>query len=76
LEEIGPRALLAVGRFASQMLAGSAENMSQLRGRVHRFRGIPVVTTYHPAYLLRTPGATRKAWQDLQLMRRVLDEQS
>lgn len=76
LEEIGPRVLLAVGRFASQMLAGSEANMSQLRGRVHSYRRIPLVATYHPAYLLRTPQATRKAWQDLQLMRRVLDEQS
>jgi uracil-DNA glycosylase len=76
LEEIGPRALLAVGRFASQMLAGSDVAMAQLRGRVRSYRGIPVVATYHPAYLLRTPEATRKTWRDLQLMRQVLDEQS
>jgi uracil-DNA glycosylase len=76
LEEIGPRVLLAVGRFAAQMLAGSDASMGQLRGQVHSYRGIPVVATYHPAYLLRTPQATRKTWQDLQLMRQVLDEQS
>jgi uracil-DNA glycosylase len=76
LEAIEPRALLAVGRFAAQMLAGSDANMSGLRGQVHDYRGTPVVATYHPAYLLRSPGATRKAWQDLQLLRQVLDERS
>jgi uracil-DNA glycosylase len=50
--------------------------LSGLRGRVHDYRGTPVVATYHPAYLLRSPGATRKAWQDLQLLRQVLDERS
>jgi uracil-DNA glycosylase len=74
LEAIAPRALLAVGRFAAQWLAGSEESMGRLRGRVHEYEGIPVVATYHPAYLLRTPGATRNAWQDLQLLRQVLDE--
>jgi uracil-DNA glycosylase len=76
LEAIAPRAVLAVGRFAAQMLAGRDASMSGLRGRVHDYRGTPVVATYHPAYLLRSPGATRKAWQDLQLLRQVLDERS
>jgi uracil-DNA glycosylase len=74
LDAIAPRAVLAVGRFAGQMLTGSDGGMGQLRGRVHAYRGIPVVATYHPAYLLRTPSATRKTWQDLQLLRQVLDE--
>jgi uracil-DNA glycosylase len=76
LEAIAPRALLAVGRFAAQQLAASEANMGRLRGEVHRYRGIPVVATYHPAYLLRSPRATRKTWQDLQLLRQVLDEHS
>jgi uracil-DNA glycosylase len=76
LDTIEPRALLAVGRFAAQMLASSDMGLSGLRGRVHDYRGTPVVATYHPAYLLRSPGATRKAWQDLQLLRQVLDERS
>lgn len=76
LEAIEPRALLAVGRFAAQMLASSDASIGQLRGRVHEYRGVPVVATYHPAYLLRTPQATRKTWQDLQLLRQVLDERS
>ncbi len=74
LDAIQPRALLAVGRFAAQMLTGSEAGIGQLRGRPHEYRGIPVVATYHPAYLLRSPDATRKSWQDLQLMRQVMDE--
>lgn len=74
LEAIGPRALLAVGRFSAQMLSGSEAPIGRLRGRVHTYRGIPVVATYHPAYLLRTPTATRRTWLDLQRLRQVLDE--
>jgi DNA polymerase len=74
LDAIQPRVLLAVGRFAAQVLTGSEAGIGQLRGRQHEYRGIPVVATYHPAYLLRSPDATRKTWQDLQLMRQVMDE--
>jgi uracil-DNA glycosylase len=74
LDAIGPRALLAVGKFAAQTLSGSASSIGQLRGRIHEYRGVPVVATYHPAYLLRSPDATRKTWQDLQLLRQVMDE--
>jgi uracil-DNA glycosylase len=74
LDALAPKAVLAVGRFASQMLTGSEASMGQLRGRVHEFRGVPVVATYHPAYLLRTPSATRTAWLDLQRLRQVFDE--
>ncbi len=76
LQAVAPRAVLAVGRFAAQMLAGSDASIGRLRGRVHRHEGVPVVATYHPAYLLRTPSATRDAWQDLQLLKQVLDEPS
>ena len=76
LEAIAPRALLAVGKFSAQTLAGSGASIGRLRGQVHSYRGIPVVATYHPAYLLRSPQATRKTWQDLQLLRQVLDESS
>jgi len=74
LESIAPTILLAVGKFASQMLTGRDASMGAMRGQVHEYRGIPVVATYHPAYLLRSPGQTRKTWQDFQLMRQVLDE--
>lgn len=75
LDLIAPRALLAVGKFAAQTLAGSDESIGRLRGRVHVYRGTPLVVSYHPAYLLRSPNMVRVAWQDLQLLRRVLDEQ-
>ncbi|MFP4623891.1 MAG: uracil-DNA glycosylase family protein [Gemmatimonadota bacterium] len=74
LEAIQPAVLLALGKFAAQMLTGTETSIGRLRGRVHEYRGIPVVATYHPAYLLRSPHATRKTWQDLQLMRQVMDE--
>jgi uracil-DNA glycosylase len=76
LEAIAPRVLLAVGKFAAQALAQSEESIGRLRGVVHSYAGMPLVVTYHPAYLLRSPQMTRIAWQDFQLLRKVLDEQS
>ena len=73
LELIEPRVLLAVGKFAAQTLAGSEESIGKLRGRVHAYRGIPLVATYHPAYLLRSPQWMRAAWKDFQLVREVLE---
>lgn len=73
LDLIAPKALLAVGRFAAQLLSGTEKSMGALRGRVHVYRGTPVVATFHPAYLLRSPNRTREAWQDLQLLREVID---
>ncbi len=70
---IRPRLILAVGRIAAQNLLKTDKPIGKLRGRVHRLgdTGIPVVATYHPAYLLRSPQEKRKAWQDLQLARAV-----
>jgi DNA polymerase len=73
LEFISPRALLAVGTFAATALLGDQRPLGQLRGEVHAYLGIPLVVTYHPAALLRNPGWTRSFWDDLQLLRRVLD---
>ncbi|HUA88493.1 MAG TPA: uracil-DNA glycosylase, partial [Steroidobacteraceae bacterium] len=64
-----PRIILAVGRIAAQNLLGTEAPLGRLRGRVHRFGATPVVVTYHPAYLLRTPGDKRKAWEDLKFAR-------
>lgn len=74
LEHIAPRVLLAVGKFAAQVLVNSEESIGRLRGRVFSYRGTPLVVTYHPAYLLRSPQMTRVAWEDFQLVRRVLNE--
>jgi DNA polymerase len=66
---VQPGLLLAVGRIAAQNLLRVDTPLSSLRGRVHRYgpAGIPLVVTYHPAYLLRSPGQKRKAWEDLCL---------
>lgn len=76
LEAVAPKVLLAVGKFAAQALLGTEESIGRLRGVVHQYRGSPLVVTYHPAYLLRSPQMTRVAWQDFQLLRKVLDEQT
>jgi DNA polymerase len=67
IELVRPRLLLAMGRFAVQSLLDSAEPIGRLRGRVHRWRDVPVVVTYHPAYLLRNPADKARAWADLCL---------
>lgn len=71
---IQPRIILAVGRIAAQNLLDTDTQIGKLRGRVHRFgpTRIPLVVTYHPAYLLRSPREKRKAWDDLRLARRTL----
>jgi DNA polymerase len=62
-----PKLILAMGRFAVQSLLQSDEPIGKLRGRVHQYQGVPVIVTYHPAYLLRTPSDKAKAWADLCL---------
>jgi uracil-DNA glycosylase family 4 len=73
IELIRPRLLLAVGRIAAQNLLATEASLSRLRGRVHSFGELntPLVVTYHPAYLLRTPSDKRKAWEDLKFARSV-----
>lgn len=72
VELVQPRLILAMGRFAVQSLLQSAEPIGRLRGRVHQYHGVPVVVTYHPAYLLRNPLDKSRAWEDLCLAREVL----
>ena len=62
-----PRLILAMGRFAVQALLKTNEPIGKLRGQVHQYQGVPVIVTYHPAYLLRTPTDKAKAWADLCL---------
>jgi len=69
---IGPKLILAMGRFAVQALLGTEASIASLRGRVHRYRDVPVVVTYHPAYLLRNLPDKAKAWVDLVLARRTI----
>ena len=74
---IKPRLILAVGRIAAQNLLQTDTPVGRLRGRVHHYglAGIPLVVTYHPAYLLRSPLEKRKSWDDLQLALQISDGQ-
>jgi DNA polymerase len=64
---VQPKVILAMGAFAVQSLLRSTEPVGRLRGRVHRYQGVPLIVTYHPAYLLRNPVDKAKAWDDLCL---------
>lgn len=64
---VQPKIILAMGRFAVQSLLRSSEPIGRLRGRVHRYEGVPLVVTYHPAYLLRSLAEKARAWEDLCL---------
>ncbi|HEX4300371.1 MAG TPA: uracil-DNA glycosylase [Gammaproteobacteria bacterium] len=68
---VKPKLILAVGRIAAQNLLHTDTTIGRLRGTVHKLGELPVVVTYHPAYLLRSPGEKRKAWDDLKLAMRV-----
>lgn len=73
LELVRPRVILALGKFAAQTLLETKLEVGKLRERVHTFYGIPLVVTYHPAALLRNPGWKRPTWEDVKLVRRLLD---
>jgi DNA polymerase len=63
---IRPEAICTLGTFAAQALLDTTLPVSRLRGKFHDFRGIKVMPTYHPAYLLRNPAAKRMVWEDMQ----------
>jgi DNA polymerase len=69
---IKPKLILAMGRFAAQTLLKTDASISSLRGRVHSYAGVPLIVTYHPAYLLRTLEDKAKAWEDLLFARRTM----
>jgi uracil-DNA glycosylase family 4 len=73
IELIQPKVILALGTFAAQTLLDTKLPISKLRGDVHRYCGVPLVVTYHPAALLRNPSWKRPTWEDVQLARRILD---
>jgi DNA polymerase len=70
---IKPKIMLAVGRIAAQNLLRTDKTLGSLRQQVHRFgiSQVPLIVTYHPAYLLRTPADKRKSWEDLKFARDV-----
>ena len=69
---IRPKLILAMGRFAVQTLLGTDASIASLRGRLHTCHGVPLIVTYHPAYLLRTLPDKAKAWQDLLFARSTM----
>jgi DNA polymerase len=69
---IKPKLILAMGRFAAQTLLNSDATIASLRGRVHSYAGVPLIVTYHPAYLLRNLPDKAKAWADLVFARRTI----
>lgn len=73
---IQPKIILAVGRIAAQQLLDTDTPVGKLRGQLHQYSNIPMVVTYHPAYLLRSPTQKRKAWQDLCLAMDVAEERA
>jgi DNA polymerase len=74
IELIKPLILCSLGSFAARSLLATSEGITRLRGKVHQYRGIPLVPTFHPAALLRNPEWKRPTWEDVQLLRRVHDE--
>jgi DNA polymerase len=70
---VQPKLILLMGRFAVKQLLKSDDAIGKLRGRVHHYEGIPVVVTYHPAYLLRNLPEKAKAWEDLCLARATVE---
>ncbi|HUL96961.1 MAG TPA: uracil-DNA glycosylase [Usitatibacter sp.] len=72
IELIGPKLIVALGKTAAIRLLGTEASLASLRGKVHRYRGTPVVVTYHPAYLLRSLPEKARAWEDLVFARRTL----
>lgn len=74
IEAIQPRVLCLLGNYATQTLLQTTLNISQLRGKDRYWRGIPVVATFHPAYLLRNPAQKASVWSDLKRVLELLKE--
>ena len=73
IEFIKPKVICALGTFAAQALLKTGEPISKVRGRFHDFRGIKIMCTFHPAYLLRNSQDKRKVWEDMKMIKRELE---
>jgi len=73
IELIGPTVILAMGNTAAQTLLNTKQSLGAMRTKVHRFRGVPVIVTYHPAALLRNPNWKKPTWDDVRIAHRLLD---
>ncbi|HUW00457.1 MAG TPA: uracil-DNA glycosylase [Gallionella sp.] len=74
IELLQPKMIVALGKVASNALLGRDATLASLRGKLHDYRGIPLIVTYHPAYLLRSPSEKAKAWQDLCVAQNKMHE--
>jgi uracil-DNA glycosylase len=74
IELVEPKLIVAMGRFAAQTLLGTDATIASLRGKVHRYAGVPLVVTYHPAYLLRNLPDKAKAWADLLFAAKTIEQ--
>ncbi|HUL04606.1 MAG TPA: uracil-DNA glycosylase [Gemmatimonadales bacterium] len=74
LELLKPKVILAMGNTAAQSLLNTKQSLGSMRDHIHRFRGIPVIVTYHPAALLRNPNWKRPTWHDVNIARRILSD--
>ena len=73
VDAIGPKVIVALGSFAAKALLRTLDPISRLRGRVYEYRGAKLVPTFHPAYLLRNPSSKREVWEDMKMVRRLLE---
>jgi len=73
IELVRPRVLVALGATAAEAMLRVKKSLTELRGRVHSYRGIPLVVTYHPAALLRNPNWKKPTWDDIRIARQLLD---
>lgn len=72
IETIAPKAIICLGKFAAQSVLGTGEPITKLRGKMGEYDGIPVMPTYHPAYLLRNPDAKKVVWEDVKKVMKLL----
>lgn len=75
IDTIKPRVIVALGTFAARTLLRTLDPISRLRGRVYDYRGAKLIPTFHPAYLLRNPSSKREVWEDMKLVRSLLQAQ-
>ena len=74
IDIIKPKVIVALGKFGAQTLLRTLDPISRLRGRVYDYRGAKLIPTFHPAYLLRNPSSKREVWEDMKLVKRLLNE--
>ena len=72
IDTIKPKVIVALGTFAARALLRTLDPISRLRGRVYDYRGAKLIPTFHPAYLLRNPSSKREVWEDMKVVRKLL----